>query len=65
MNTNEKIEKPEIKFTDLKMCVDWIFKKEDTTEKYKEGYMDALFDMAATLGMDEELDAYEDSLKTK
>ena len=68
MNKTDKIEKPEIKFADLKLCADWIYKKEttrQTTEQYKEGYMDALYDMAATLGIDEELADYEEVLQDK
>lgn len=46
-----------ITFDDLKKCVDWVFKTEKT-EEYREGYLDALYDMAATLGNDEELADY-------
>ncbi len=56
------MENEQITFEDLKKCVDWLYKTKDNKE-YQEGYMDALYDMAATLGEDEELDKYHDMVK--
>ncbi len=54
----------QITFEDLKKCVDWLYKTKDNKE-YQEGYMDALFDMAATLGSDEELADYQELVEKK
>ncbi len=51
-----------ITLEDLKTCVDWLFKNK-TNQDYKEGYLDALYDMAATLGNDEELADYHDMVE--
>lgn len=56
-DTNEQIT-----FDDLKTCVDWLF-KHTSNQDYREGYMDALYDMAATLGNDEELADYHDTME--
>ncbi len=54
-----------ITLKDLKKCVDWLYKAKDNNRDvdYREGYLDALYDMAATLGKDEELADYHDMVE--
>ena len=51
------MEKEEINLEDFKICVNWLFKA-NKPHDYRYGYMEALYDMAAKLGLDEELSDY-------
>lgn len=61
-------QKEKLDLENLKVCATWLYDKNSTktesqkTENYQEGYMDALADIAAYLGIDDEFCDFEETL---